>query len=202
MNKLTFLGLLSLLTVNFLVADEYISDAYIEQMTTQSALSSSESIHLLPIAKTVEQEAREKEQNSTRQVLVKEEVAQSKEPKKVDDTQETVQETGIEDTYLEALKNAKEHRKVILLAIRATDCPYCDKMETETLSDESVKDALEADFVTVHYNQDLEPLPLGLQEGMTPNFIFVDTNENIIEMYPGMRTPKEFKEALAEILAR
>jgi thioredoxin-related protein len=104
--------------------------------------------------------------------------------------------------YIEALQKAQDENKVIMLAIRAVDCSYCDRMERETLVDESVKQALEENFITLHYNQDIEVLPLGLPEGMTPNFVFVDKEENIINMYPGMRTPDEFKEALKEILSQ
>lgn len=104
--------------------------------------------------------------------------------------------------YLNALKEARANDKTVLLVIRATNCEYCDRMEAETLSESSVKSALEKDFVTVYYNEDLEPLPLGIQSGMTPNFIFVDKDENIINMYPGIRSPKEFKEVLAEILSK
>lgn len=217
MKKLTFLGLLSLATINFLLADEYISDAYLEEVTAQSEIIY-ESIDSLPIAKTVEEEAREKEQKN--KIIIKEEIVISPDigliPKSVKESKETEEKKLIkkelappieekqnihENDYLNALEQARSERKIIMLNIRSTDCKYCDTMEAETLSQNSVKNALEANFITIHYNQDLESLPLGLQEGMTPNFIFVNTNEDIMNMYPGMRNPEEFKEVLEQILS-
>jgi thiol-disulfide isomerase/thioredoxin len=106
------------------------------------------------------------------------------------------------DTYEKALARAKAEDKVILLAIRATNCVYCDKMEEGTLIDADVVTALNKNFVTLHLNQDLVDLPIGLQSGMTPNFIFVSNNEDVIDMYPGVRSPKEFIDALEEILLK
>ena len=106
------------------------------------------------------------------------------------------------DSYEKALALAKRDNKIIMLAIRATKCIYCDKMELGTLINDEVVSTLNRDFVTLHLNQDLEELPIGLQNGMTPNFVFISTNEDIIDMYPGVRSPKEFIGALEEILVK
>jgi thioredoxin-related protein len=200
MKKLAFLGLLSLVTINFLFAEEYISDEYFEEVAAQAEIVY-ESIESLPIAKTVEEQAREEEivvsSNIEPTLEMIEEVDEKLVPPIVNEEKQTIQA----NTYLNALKQARNESKVVMLTIRSTDCKYCDKMEAGTLSDESVKEALLANFITVHYNQDLEPLPLNLQNGATPMFIFVNTNEDILNMYPGIRTPDEFKEVLEQILA-
>ncbi|CAA6804864.1 MAG: Unknown protein [uncultured Sulfurovum sp.] len=175
MNKRTFLLLVFLTSNSFVLADEYITNEYYEEAISYMDVNESFEIVETDII----------EENST-----------------MEDVTVEKEETKELSEYLVALKEAQKTGKVILLAIRATHCHYCDEMEKETLSEPSVKSALDADFITLHYNQDLESLPLALQEGMTPNFIFVDQDENIINQYPGMRSPKEFKEALAEILAK
>jgi len=114
---------------------------------------------------------------------------------------EEVQSTEVK-SYEKALSLAKSEGKVIMLVIRATDCVYCDKMEMGTLVDEEVVTELNKDFITLHLNQDLEELPIGLQNGMTPNFVFVSNEEDVIDMYPGVRSPKEFIGALEEILVK
>jgi len=172
MSRLTLFGLLALIPFKPLIAEENITYEYNYVETNNSIVND-----------TIETVEITEEQNISLVTL---------------DTNETTPKTS---PYLEALEKAKEDDKIIMLAIRAIDCNYCDRMETETLVDEDVKEALEDDFITLHYNQDLELLPLGLSEGMTPNFIFVDKEENILQMYPGMRTPEEFIEALKEILA-
>ena len=204
MKKLKFLGLLSLLTINFLCADEYISDDYFEEITSQSEVTY-ESMESLPITQTVEEKARE--ENQKNEIRKEELILLDKERNKVFN-EEIVSPHMREgkqsiqaNSYLNALKQARSEKKIIMLSIRSIDCKYCDRMEAETLSDSSVKEAIEDNFININYNQDLDVLPLNLQEGATPMFIFVNTNEDIINMYPGMRSPAEFKEALSQILA-
>jgi len=217
MKKLMFISLLSLVTINYLWAEEYISE-----VTTQSEVMH-ESIESLPITKTIEEEVREKEE----QIIVQDEIVLSspvdeaiipviEETKVVEKESDTPSfferffnmESNSDNqsiqklSYEDALEQAKTEKKIIMLSIRSNNCKYCDKMEADTLSDEGVKDALEVNFITIHYNQDLDTLPLNLQNGATPMFIFVNTNEDILNMYPGMRSPEEFKTMLKEILAK
>jgi len=243
MNKIVFVGLLSLITINFLSADEYISDAYLEEISAQEELvsepvttsESDVSLETLPIAKTIEEEREEssfiieeslpitktveEEAEENRKIVMEEtlpivktieEEGKSSVKKALlleeNNTVVTKEISPIQDEtpsspYLEALKKARAEHKIVMIFIRATHCKYCDKMEKETLSDSSVKDELEKNFVTVYYNQDIEPLPLGFQKGITPNFIFVDADENILNQYPGLKSPLGFKGVLAEILS-
>lgn len=181
MSRLTLFGLLSLISFHPLVAEKNITYEYhyIEDNVT-TIVEVQESNTTYETTKVIE------EHNTTLMTL---------------ETNETEEVETKLSPFEEAVQKAKDEEKIIMLAIRAIDCNYCDRMETETLVDEDVKEALEEDFITLHYNQDLEELPLGFQEGMTPNFIFVDKNENILQMYPGMRNPEQFIEALKEILA-
>lgn len=205
MKKLIFLGLISLVSCSSVWAEEYISSEYYEEMISQPEIiyelnesaiitevsEAEEYIELLPVVETTIVERTEYLDNEI-----------VSEVKTV--TTKVIDNTAIVAVtpYLKALNKAKNEAKIIMLVIRTTDCKYCDEMEVTTLSDSSVKEKLESNFVTVHYNQDLEPLPLGLQEGMTPTFIFVNINEDILNMYPGMRNPEEFKEVLEDILTQ
>ena len=211
MKKVILLVLLSFATINFLSADEYISDAYLEEIAAQTevmyepinASVSDVSLDSLPIAKTIEEEAKENKEMIT-----------SIEPVQIIETRDTLEYIPLveenntvvnEDIplspYFEALKEARDEHKIIMIVIRATNCHYCNEMEAETLTESSVKSVLKDNFITVHYNQDLEPLPLALQKGVTPNFIFVNTNEDILNIYPGMRNPAEFTDVLEQILS-
>jgi hypothetical protein len=206
MKEVIFLGLLSLITINSLVADEYISDAYLEEIVSQSDSIDESMDDTLPIIKTVEEEEREAQQslNIARIENVDEfiDANQTFELTPLAEVNSSVEDENITlSPYLKALKKARDEHKIVMISIEETNCKYCNEMETETLSDSSVKEALKKNFITVYYNQDLEPLPLALQKGVTPNFIFVNTNEDILNQYPGMRNPAEFKEVLAQILS-
>ena len=222
MNKIVFVGLLSLITINFLSADEYISDAYLEEVSAQEAFvsepvttsASDASLDALPIAMTLEEEPIE-----NREIIVdalpiiaksieEEETNSKRETPYVDENStvvtkviSSVKKKSPSSPYLKALKKARSEHKIVMLFIRATNCKYCDKMEKETLSDSSVKYELEKNFVMVSYNRDIEALPLGLRIEGTPTFVFVNTNEDVLNIYPGLKTPLGFKGVLAEILS-
>ena len=225
MKKLIFLGLLSFVTINYLFAEEYISDEYFSEVSAQSEVMY-DTMESLPIAKTVEELAREKElkdeklRNEEKKILEEEllvplvveqpilEVLEKEQTTLVTQDEPLLSSSNPEEkqsiqtnSYSNALEQAKDEKKIIMLTIRSTNCKYCDEMEEGTLSDSSVKDAIEDDFININYNQDLDTLPLGLQNGATPMFIFVNSNEDILNMYPGMRSPDEFKEVLAQILS-
>jgi len=58
--NIIFLGLLSLVTMNFLSADEYLSNTYLEEIVSQSEIIDESMDNTLPITKTVEEEERAK----------------------------------------------------------------------------------------------------------------------------------------------
>jgi len=187
MNKLLATGLLSILTLLPLFSDEpYVLESYEESIEHMLIDENQEEsiVELVPIAETIPME----------EIIVEEQV-------EVLPVESEISETPEDNTpYGKAIKKAKDENKILMIAIRATTCHYCDRMENETLSDQSVLDVLNENFVLYHVDQDKEELPLGLQIGMTPNFVFVTPNEDILDMYPGMRNPSEFLEALEEVL--
>jgi len=215
--RVLFLGVLLLITLNCLLAEEeYLSEIYLKEITSQSKSieESNESIEVInPFKKKHDEVIETINPFEQQHDEVVETINPFKQPEVIEfnqmvkSTSVVEANSSVEDQnmtlspYQKALKEAKLEGKIVMIAIRAAHCKYCDKMEKETLSDKSVQEALKKNFVTVYYNQDLEILPLELQKGVTPNFIFVDTDENILEQYPGMRTPSEFKEVLKQILS-
>jgi len=194
MKKVIFFALLSAIRIDFLSADEYFSDISLEEISAQTDVvyesinksTNDLSMDSLPILRRIEDE--EQDQELLFDIY--------------DSNQTSVEDDNMTlSPYLDALKKAKNEDKIVMIAIRATHCKYCDLMEKETLTDSSVQEALEKNFISIYYNQDLETLPIGLQKGITPNFIFVNSNEDILNIYPGMRNPEEFKEVLEQILS-
>lgn len=197
MYKLTLLGLLSFTLSSSVIAQEYMMDEYSEEAITYPEIISNTDESAIIFDET-------DEASEIITIIPNNVASEEKSPVVlINDNNYTTDEVSEEfDIYLNALKEAKSTGKMIILAVRATDCHYCDEMDRTTLTDSGVQSALEKDFLMLHYNQDLEPLPLGLQEGMTPIFIFVDKNENVVNQYPGMRTPEEFKQVLKEMLSQ
>jgi thioredoxin-related protein len=102
------------------------------------------------------------------------------------------------NSYKDAVKIAKVENKKILLEIVADNCKFCEKMRIEVLSKESVKEAINKDFVFAQANADRETLPLALDEQMSPMFVFVSQDGNIMDMRLGYVEEKLFLELLKE----
>ena len=119
------------------------------------------------------------------------------------DLNETIEEIGseIEDKYYsynDAFQLAQEEDKIIMMTVVANDCAFCERMEKEVISEESVSDALDDDFVLVKVNEDEEPVPFGMSRMMTPTYIFIDRTEEILFMAPGSYTKEEFLDFLQQ----
>jgi thioredoxin-related protein len=101
-------------------------------------------------------------------------------------------------SYNDAFQIAQKERKIIMMTVVANNCPFCEKMEKEVVSESSVAEVLEDDFVLVKVNEDEEAVPFGMSRMMTPTYIFIDKTENILFMVPGSYTKDEFLEFLQQ----
>jgi thioredoxin-related protein len=100
--------------------------------------------------------------------------------------------------YQKALEEAKKENKIILLKLTREHCHFCKKMDREVFAETEVRDALNKDFTVVEIDITKEELPLGLKKGMTPTFVFVDNNEEIMGKIPGSWSKKDFLDILKE----
>lgn len=100
--------------------------------------------------------------------------------------------------FKEALKQAKEEGKIILVELVSTNCTFCDKMETEVLSQPKVQKAIKKDFILTRVNVDYEKIPLGLSEQMTPMFVFATADKNVEDMRLGYIEANDFLNLLEE----
>jgi thiol:disulfide interchange protein len=101
-------------------------------------------------------------------------------------------------SFENALTIAREEHKIILLELVATDCYFCDKMEKEVLSKEGVQEAINKDFVLAKVNIDIDKIPLGLSQQMTPMFVFATADENVEDIRLGFIEEENFLTLLSE----
>ena len=99
-------------------------------------------------------------------------------------------------SFNDALNQAKEEHKTILLEVYETNCKFCQKMESKTFSKKSIIDYLGKNFVLIKINADKQELPLGLKLQMTPMHVFITENEDIKDMTFGFLEEKDFLELL------
>jgi thioredoxin-related protein len=98
----------------------------------------------------------------------------------------------------DALKVAKTTHKIIMIKVMSEGCHFCRKMERTTMKDVHVVDAVKKDFVTVTVDISKHKLPLGLKTELTPSFVFVDEDANILLNIPGAWGVDDFVEILKE----
>ena len=100
--------------------------------------------------------------------------------------------------FTDAFKRAKQEHKIIMIEAMSKACHFCRKMEHEVMVESDVVKAIEKDFIPVAIDISVHQLPLGLKIDVTPSFIFVDENKNILLNVPGAWNKKDFMSLLKE----
>lgn len=110
-------------------------------------------------------------------------------------------ETVLRETisYEKALQLSQEDDKLILLKLESNDCKYCVQMNQEVFTNHEVQALLE-NFRVVQVNVDREKIPLDLELMLSPTFVFVNKEEEIVKKLPGAWTTEDFIEFLNDEL--
>jgi len=99
------------------------------------------------------------------------------------------------------IEQAKMENKLIIIEAMSETCHYCKKMKKEVLSKQNVQKAINKNFIFVEVDVDKTKLPFGLEKAykkLTPSFFIVNTEEKLLNSYPGSWTTKDFLEILKE----
>ena len=97
-----------------------------------------------------------------------------------------------------ALERAKKEHKIIMIKAMTKECHFCRKMEREVMIEEDIVKAIEKDFIPVSIDVSVHALPLGLKTQVTPSFIFIDENAQVLMNIPGAWSKMDFIELLKE----
>lgn len=94
------------------------------------------------------------------------------------------------------IKQAKAENKIVMIDVVRTGCHYCEAMEKAVFDDTDMARYIEKSFVPVQINISNEKLPLGLHVSMTPTFIFVSKNKNVLKKVHGSWNQEDFTSIL------
>ena len=97
-----------------------------------------------------------------------------------------------------ALERAKKEHRIIMIKAMTKECHFCRKMEREIMIEEEIVNAIEKDFIPVSIDVSVHALPLGLKSEVTPSFIFIDENAQVLMNIPGAWGKMDFIELLKE----
>lgn len=110
-----------------------------------------------------------------------------------------VREKGLHfEGFDEALKRAKKEHKIIMIEAMSKECHFCLKMEHEVLVEPDVVAEIEKGFVPVKIDITTHQVPLGLKVDVTPSFIFIDAQKNLLLNIPGAWKKSDFLMLLKE----
>lgn len=107
---------------------------------------------------------------------------------------QTLQEAS---SYKEAIKQAQQSNKPVLAFVYADYCPWCDKMKERALKRPEIIDFINANYVFVKINKEIDEYPQQFNPRFIPTTYVIDahTQEEIYALY-GYKTPKQFLDEL------
>lgn len=116
---------------------------------------------------------------------------------------EFIKEMKYETNYDVALKKAKESKKILMMVATTQSCPWCRKLERQTLSKEDINSLIQEKFVPVSVDQDLKNFPQKFEVKVVPTVYFINVNdETVIEKSLGYKNKKDFEVILKEVISK
>ena len=101
------------------------------------------------------------------------------------------------DTYTDAIKKGTKENKQVVLFVHSPFCPWCRKMEADTLSNKDVIKELNEKFVFISVdlsvNIDIEDIPKQfIPRGTPTTFVINPADQSLAFSMRGYKSPKSF----------
>ncbi|WP_320033409.1 thioredoxin family protein [Halarcobacter sp.] len=106
---------------------------------------------------------------------------------------------GYETSYSKALIKAKKENKNIMMFVVQKSCPWCRKMEKQTLKKQNIDSLVKRDFVPLIVDEASNNYPSKFKANLFPTTYFISKDkEEIISKVLGYKNKKEFYYILKE----
>lgn len=113
---------------------------------------------------------------------------------------EVFQSLGYEANYKETLAKAEKNNKPIMLVLVEKTCPWCRKLEKETLKSKEINKFVQENFIAVGLEKNDDVYPKYLKPEVAPTVIFVNPKDgSVIYIAYGYLVKEEFLIILTEI---
>lgn len=107
------------------------------------------------------------------------------------------QENNYETDYKVAIQKAKKEHKDVMLVLVTEHCPWCKKLERETLSDNDVKKEVNKQYIPLILNRQKRMFPDRFYSSFVPAMHFINyKNEEYFVTELGFRNKNDFLEYL------
>jgi thioredoxin-related protein len=105
--------------------------------------------------------------------------------------------------YQESLSKAKISNQPLMILFVTTSCPWCKKLENQTLSKEYINSFVQANFIPLILDKEKDTFPKHLEPQVVPTVHFVSPkNEQSFGQILGYKPHKEFYELLQKAQKR
>ncbi len=104
-------------------------------------------------------------------------------------------------SYESALKEAQKTNKPIMMVVSTKTCPWCRKLEHQTLKRKIVHDIVSTNFTPLVLTRGEDTYPLKFDAKVVPTTFFIDPKTtNIIHKIRGYKNKKVFKKLLENVI--
>ncbi|RXJ67347.1 hypothetical protein CRV08_10490 [Halarcobacter ebronensis] len=112
-----------------------------------------------------------------------------------------IKKMSYETEYEKALNKAKKENKNVMMVVSQQSCPWCRKMEKQTLQKEPIDKLIKKSFIPLLVDKDSNSFPKKFEAKLFPTTIFIDTRkETEITKVLGYKDKNEFKAILEELI--
>lgn len=114
-----------------------------------------------------------------------------------------IEKMGYETNFEQALEKAKEESKTLMMIGSTKSCPWCRKMERQTLSRKNIANIIKENFIVVAVDQDLGNYPKKYEIKVVPTIYFINSKtEEVKERVLGYKSKKEFTKILDKVTSK
>lgn len=103
--------------------------------------------------------------------------------------------------YDEAIKKAKKEKKPVMLVLSSNTCPWCRKMENQTLKNETINKQVQENFIPLALDKDEDKYPKQFFPQYIPTILFINPHtEDYFDQSIGYKSVSKFQESLDEAI--
>lgn len=116
-------------------------------------------------------------------------------------SQKFIDEMKYEVDYYKALKKAKEQSKILMMVVSQVTCPWCRKLERQTLKRDNIKNLVDKKFIALSVDKDIANYPKKFEAKVVPSIFFINAkDETLISKVLGYKNKKEFQFILENLV--
>lgn len=112
-----------------------------------------------------------------------------------------IEKMSYESDYNKALTEAKKQNKGIMMVVSQKSCPWCRKMERQTLNRVPIDKLIKSKFIPLLLDEQDANFPKKFEAKVFPTTFFIDAkSEELISKVLGYKGKNEFKKIVEELV--